>query len=279
MKVNNIAVIGHGLMGRGIIHTLAKSGFQVIAIKRRDDDHRLEEYFEKEIEQGRISQAECDQIWSRVKVTTDLIKAAECQLIIESINEDPDAKKELFARLGEICPEETVFATNTSTIPIGKLGVAGGRLDKMIGLHFMWPVPEMKLVEVIKNQDTSEETISLTTNLVKDMEKVPVVVKDSPGFVSSRLIAVLINEAAEIYSQGIADAEAIDTIARLGLGFPAGPLRLCDKIGLDIIVDAFDNLFYHFREKKYAVSPVIRTMTESGYYGKKNGKGFYRYKK
>ncbi|MCK4258986.1 MAG: 3-hydroxyacyl-CoA dehydrogenase family protein [Halanaerobiales bacterium] len=278
-EIKRVSVIGHGLMGRSVIHAFAEYDFEVIAIKKTESDQRLEEYFAKEVEKGRISEEKFEKIWSRINVTTELKQARDSDLIIETITENPKAKSDLFEMLGEICSPETIFSSNTSSIPIGKLANASKRPDKTVGLHYMWPVPEMKLVEVVRGLETSDETIDLVVELSKKINKIPVVVKDFPGFVSSRLITALINEAAEILMQGVADVEAIDTIARLGLGFPMGPLRLGDQLGLDTAVNVMDNIYFNFKDSKYRISPLIRTMVESGYCGKKNGKGFYNYKR
>ena len=200
-------------------------------------------------------------------------------LVIENINEIVEQKQELLKKLDEICPPDVILASNTSSISIGKLGSVTKRKDKIVGLHYMSPVPVMKLVEVVKSMDTSDETIKFVTEITEKIDKIPIVVKDFPGFVVSRLVAALINEAANIYQEGVANVEEIDTIAKLGMNLPMGPMQLADEIGLDIAVNTMDSLFQSFKDPKYRVCPQIRMLCENGYLGKKTGKGFYTYKK
>lgn len=277
MDINKIGVIGHGLMGRGIIHLCALHNIEIIAVKRREDDQRLHDYFRREIKKGRLTQGKYKEMMQRIEITTDLSKVSNCQIIIECISEIAEAKKTLFKELDKICSPETILCSNTSSVIIGKLASVTNRPDRVIGLHYMSPVLVMKLVEVIKTIDTSEETVSIASNFIKKISKVPVVVNDFPGFVSSRLGASLVNEAAYILIQGVADAEAIDTIAKLGLNLPIGPLRLADEVGLDITLNVLDNLYHNYKDSKYSACPLIRVLVESGYLGKKNGKGFYSY--
>ena len=277
MNIKKVAVIGHGLMGRGIIHSHALHGFKVVAVKRREDDHRLIDYFQRELDKKRLKQEEYDEILSNIEITTDISKVKDCQLVIESIIEDVEIKQALFKELDRICLPETILASNTSSIPIGKIGKATSRPDKIIGLHYMSPVPAMKLVEIVKSMETSEETLKIVTNTTNEISKIPVVVNDFPGFVVSRLVGALINEAIHILMQGVADVEAIDAIAKLGMNLPMGPLQLADEVGLDVGLNTLDSLYHHFKDPKYSACPLMRMMVETGYLGKKNGKGFYSY--
>ena len=277
MNINKIAVIGHGMMGRGIIHSFAIHQFEIIAIKKRSEDQRFHEYLKNEVEKTRISKADYNEILSKVTTTIDIEEAAECDLVIESISENIEEKSKLFSVLGEICKPEAILATNTSSISIGKFGDLARRPDKIVGLHYMSPVPLMKLVEIIKTLETSEETILTAVEITKRISKIPIIVNDFPGFVSSRLVASLINESANILMQGVADVESIDNIAKLGLNLPVGPLQLADEVGLDVVINSIDAMYQTYRDTKYCACPLIRRMVEAGYLGKKNGKGFYNY--
>jgi 3-hydroxybutyryl-CoA dehydrogenase len=278
-KSKKIGVIGHGLMGRGIIHSYAMHGFEVIAVKRRENDTRLEDHFEHEIKRGRLSNETYENIKKHIVSTTDLTKVSECDLLIENISENVEQKVALFNTLEEICLPQTIFGTNTSSIPIGKLAQKTKRPDKVIGLHYMSPVQVMTLVEIVKGLDTSKETLEFCKKINEEIDKVPVIVKDFPGFVASRLVSTLVNEASFIYMQGVADAEAIDEIARLGMNLPLGPLKLGDLVGLDTALYTLDSLFDNFKDPKYRANPLLRTMVASGHLGRKTGKGFYNYKK
>ncbi|MFC5047003.1 3-hydroxyacyl-CoA dehydrogenase family protein [Aquimarina hainanensis] len=274
-----IGVIGHGLMGRGIIHSYAENGFEVVAVKRRDNDTRLEDHFRHEIKKGRLEEEQYTTIKKQITSTTDLSAIADCQLIIENISENVAEKVALFDTLENLCPPETIFATNTSSIPIGKMAKKTKRPEKVIGLHYMSPVQVMDLVEIVKGLETSKETLDTCIAINKQINKVPVVVKDFPGFVASRLVSTLVNEASFIYMQGVAEAEAIDEIAKLGMNLPVGPLKLADLVGLDTALYTLDSLFENFKDPKYRANPLLRTMVESGHLGRKTGKGFYDYNK
>ena len=272
-----VAVVGHGLMGRGVIHSFAENGFKVIAVKRRKDDTRLEDHFKHEIKKGRLAEDRYHDIKENIHSTTDLTQLSTCQLIIENIHEKVDQKLELFNQLEDICLPDAIFATNTSSIPIGKLAQKTDRPKQVIGLHYMSPVQVMPLVEIVKGLETSEETLNFCIDINKRINKEPVVVKDFPGFVASRLVSTLVNEASFIYMQGVADAESVDKIAQLGMNLPIGPLKLADLVGLDTTLYTLDSLFDNFRDPKYRANPLLRTMVESGHLGRKTGKGFYNY--
>ncbi len=278
-QTTKIGVIGHGLMGRGIIHSYAENGFEVVAVKRRDNDTRLEDHFQHEMHKGRLAEATYERIQQNIMSTTDLSQITSCDLIIENISENVAQKVALFDQLETMCPPTTIFATNTSSIPIGKMAKKTKRPDKVIGLHYMSPVQVMDLVEIVKGLETSEETLDTCIAINKQINKVPVVVKDFPGFVASRLVSTLVNEASFIYMQGVADAEAIDEIAKLGMNLPVGPLKLADLVGLDTALYTLDSLFENFKDPKYRANPLLRTMVESGHLGRKTGRGFYNYKK
>ena len=232
---------------------------------------------QNELEKGRITLKEHGEILSRVEVTSDIEKVADCRIVIECINEIIKYKTDLFAKLDKICSQETIFASNTSSIPIGKLGSCTNRHDRVIGLHFMSPTTIMKLVEIIESMETSDETLKTAIDITEAIGKTPVVVKDFPGFVSSRLGASIINEAIHILMQGVTDAKSVDQIAQLGLNLPMGPLRLADNIGLDVVLNTIDSLYRNYGDPKYRVPALLRVMVETGYLGKKTGRGFYSY--
>ena len=270
-----IAVVGHGLMGRGIILSLATHGIDVVAISRRKDDERLYKYIVHEKEKGRLTDVKYKEVMLHIKVTSYLKQASQCELVIESINENLEMKHALFKQLEEICPTETIFATNTSSIPIASIAVK--RVDKMIGMHFMSPVPVMELVEIVKGNGTSNETTEYVCNITRLIDKKPVVVNDFPGFVISRLVAVLVNEAALICMEGVAEKEDIDTIAKMGMNLPIGPLRLADEIGLDTTVDVMNSMLNRMKNEKYRVCPQLQKLKDDGNLGRKSGKGYYTY--
>lgn len=277
MNTDKIAVIGLGLMGKGIVHAFASHGFEVVAVRRREEDQRLDRYFETEVERGRLTQSERAEISRKITPTTDIRLTADCGVIVECIYEDPEAKRDLFSRLDRVCAPETIFASNTSSIPIAQLRENTSRRDRFVGIHFMSPVPVMKLVEIVRDSETSVETLGAAVELSKRIGKTPIVVKDSPGFVSSRLFSSYIAEAIHILTQGVSDAESIDTIAKLGMNLPIGPLKLADEIGLDIVLNVMESLHEGLGDSRYLVPQLLRTMVANGCFGKKSGKGFFEY--
>ncbi|HEC81177.1 MAG TPA: 3-hydroxybutyryl-CoA dehydrogenase, partial [Thermoplasmatales archaeon] len=218
-------------------------------------------------------------VLSRIKGTTKLEDLKDVDLIIEAVFENVTVKKELFQELDKICKKETVFASNTSTIPITDLASATSRPELFIGMHFMNPVPLMKLVEVIRGLRTSDETAKLIKDLAEKMGKTPVEVNDSPGFVSNRLLMPMINEAVYCLMEGVGTAEAIDNVMKLGMNHPMGPLELADLIGLDVVLDIMTVLYQGFNDSKYRPCPLLKKMVQAGYLGRKTGRGFYEYKK
>lgn len=272
----SIGVVGCGLMGKGIIHSLAVKGQKVIAVKHRDEDNSFFDYLAKELKRKRISQEEYDLILENISFTVSLEDVADCTLLIETINEDQEKKFGLFKRLSTICGKDTIFASNTSGIPIRLLAEASDRKEKVIGMHFMSPVPMMKLVEIVKSCYTSEETFGYAMELMRSVEKMPVKVNDSPGFVTSRLMAAYLCEAIRMIEDGTADAKTIDSIAEVGLGFSMGPLRLADALGLDTALDVTEFLNRELGEN-FASCSLLRNMVREGKCGKKSGEGFYKY--
>ncbi|KAA0008072.1 MAG: 3-hydroxybutyryl-CoA dehydrogenase [Thermoplasmata archaeon] len=284
MKVERIGVVGAGQMGHGIALVAAEAGFNVVLrdIKKEYVDkglRRMEKFLDRSIEKGKLTAEEKKEILDRVEGTTKLEDLKDVDLVIEAIFENVEAKKELFKELDRICKKETVFASNTSTIPITDLASATDRPEFFIGMHFMNPVPLMKLVEVIRGLRTSDETAELIKELAVKMGKTPVEVNDGPGFVSNRLLMPMINEAIYCLMEGVGSAEAIDNVMKLGMNHPMGPLELADLIGLDVVLNIMNVLYDGFNDSKYRPCPLLKKMVQAGYLGRKAGKGFYEYRR
>ncbi len=281
MTVERIVVIGAGTMGNGIAQTAAVSGYQVTmtdvdkaALER--GKAAIDKSVEKLAGKGVIDESQRDAA-SAIAATTDIGAAAEAQLVIEAATENPEIKLQLFKELDQIAPEGAVLATNTSSISITRIAGATSRPDRIIGMHFFNPVPLMSLLEVIRGLDTSDATRDLVFEVGRKMGKEPVEAKDSPGFVANRLICPMINEAIFALQEGLASAEDIDTIMKLGMSHPIGPLALADLIGLDVVLFIVEVLHRDFGDDKYRPARLLRQMVDAGNLGRKSGKGFYEY--
>ena len=276
-------MIGSGTMGSGIAHCFAQYGFQVTLVDLNKGalekaigsiQYNLERQVKKEI----ITSQEKALSLKRIQVSTNLEEAvAKMDLIVEAASENEEVKASIFRQLDLHAPSACILATNTSSLSITRLASYTQRPDQVIGMHFMNPVPMMRLVEIIKGQATSKEVIEQIETLTHQIEKIPLVVADFPGFIANRILLPMINEAIEALFQGVADVEAIDEIMKLGMGHPMGPLRLADFIGLDVCLSILEVLHQGFGKDKYAPSPLLRNLVAAGHLGVKSKKGFYNY--
>ena len=282
MHIKKIGIVGAGTMGHGIALVSAKAGYDVILHDIKDDYVKkglssIERFIDKSIEKAKMTPEDKKNILSRIHGTTHLEDFKDADLIIEAIVEHATVKKDVFTKLDSICKKDTLFASNTSTIPITDLASATHRPDKFIGMHFMNPVPLMKLVEVIRGLRTSEETTTMIQQLAETMQKTPVEVNDGPGFVSNRVLFAMINEAMFCLQDGTGTVQSIDSVMKLGMNHPMGPLELADLIGLDVSLSILSVMYEGFSDSKYRPCPLLKKMVQAGYLGRKTGKGFYDY--
>ncbi|MEW6522292.1 MAG: 3-hydroxybutyryl-CoA dehydrogenase [Bacillota bacterium] len=275
-------VVGAGQMGAGIAQVAAQAGYQVLL---QDLSSELVEkgrasiarFLKRTVEKGRMTTEERDAVLGRIEGVTGLERAAGADVVIEAVVENVAIKKTLFSELDRVCPPGTILATNTSSISITELAAATDRPDRFIGMHFMNPVPLMQLVEVIRGQATSAQTHDTITGLAQALGKTPVTVNDYPGFVANRLLMPMINEAAFCLMEDVASAGDIDTVMKLGMNHPMGPLALADLIGLDTCLAIMEVLYEGFGDSKYRPCPLLRRMVKAGHLGRKTGRGFYQY--
>ena len=280
--LRRVGIAGAGTMGRGIAQVFAQRGWQVVLSDPLEAQlsaamDAIGWGLDREVRKGRLNDAEKDKVLGRVEPALELSPMASAELVVEAVSESLQVKQEVFGCLNKVCRPGAILASNTSSISIARLAAAAGRPGQTVGMHFMNPVPVMELVEVVRGPETSKETLAATHEIVKGLGKTPVEVKDSPGFVSNRVLMPMINEAVFCVHEGVGPAESVDAIMRLGMNHPLGPLALADLIGLDVCLDIMETLYDGFRDTKYRPCPLLKSMVTAGHLGRKTGRGFYRY--
>lgn len=282
--MRKIGVLGRGTMASGIVQVFAQKGYEVKMVVRTIDEENprgsiwsIERFLHRSVERERITGEDMEKTLNNISISTSYEDLRDCDLIIEAIAEDVQLKKRVFKKLDEICKEDTIFATNTSSLSITEIASGTNRPDKVVGMHFFNPVPLMKLVEVIRGIATSEEVKNKIVEVSKDLGKSPVEIEEAPGFVVNRILIPMINEAVGIYAEGIATAEDIDESMKLGANHPMGPLALGDLVGLDVCLAIMDVLYDEFKDSKYRAHPLLRKMVRGNVLGRKTKKGFYQY--
>ena len=282
MAIRTVGVVGCGLMGSGIAQVCAQKGYRVVVretseeLLRKGLD-RVRGFLAEGVKRGKVAQADMDQVLAGMSGTTSLADFKDCDLVIEAIVENLEKKREVFAELDRVCPPHAILASNTSSISITSMAAATKRPDRCLGLHFMNPVPIMKLVEIVRPEITSEETYREARTFTESLGKTVVTAKDTPGFLVNLLLVPYLCEAVRAVEQGLATKEDVDASMKLGCGMPMGPIELLDFVGLDTTLYIIDVLFDAYREPKYAAPPLLRRMVAAGRLGKKAGRGFYEY--
>jgi 3-hydroxybutyryl-CoA dehydrogenase len=284
MTIKRVGVVGSGIMGSGVAEVAARAGFEVVLRSRTPESAdamvaTLEKSLGKQVEKGRLEDADRTAALSRVRAVTDLQELAECDLVLESIVEELGPKQELFAELDSICADDTILATNTSTLSIAKMAERTERPDRVCGIHFFNPVPAMALVEVVHTEQSSDETIAEARAFAEACGKTVVDVRDQAGFIVNALLFPYLNNAVKMLADGVATRDDIDAAMKGGCNFPMGPLALLDLVGLDTSLSIIEALHAEFRDPDYEPAPMLRQLVADGKLGKKTGEGFYDYSK
>lgn len=282
MNIRKIMVLGAGTMGSGIAQAAATAGFSVLLCDVAEEAvvhgfHVIEKNLSNAVKKGKLDEYEKKRILALIATTTEKSRAVEVDLVIEAIVENIDVKKKVLAELDEICPSHTILASNTSALSITEIARATKRPHQVIGMHFFNPVPVMKLVEVIRGEDASDETVEVIKELAEKMGKQPVDVKEAPGFIVNRILIPMINEAAFLLMEGVSSADDIDTAMKLGANHPIGPLALGDLVGLDVCLAIMETLYNETGDSKYRPCPLLRKKVRAGHLGRKSGQGFFVY--
>lgn len=282
VRIEKVMVIGAGQMGSGIAQVFAQAGYQVLL----NDIHekavqsgkqQIEKFLNRDVERGRRTELETEEALQRIKTSTDLTDGKDADFFIEAVVEKIDVKKKVFKALDDLAKPEAIFASNTSSLSITEMAAVTKRSEQFIGMHFMNPVPVMKLVEIIRGLQTKEETFQIVKALTKKLSKTPVEVEDYPGFASNRILMPMINEAIYALYEGVASVDDIDTVMKLGMNHPMGPLQLADFIGLDTCLYIMEVLHEGLGDSKYRPCPLLRKYVQAGWLGRKSGRGFYIY--
>ncbi|MFD1885030.1 3-hydroxyacyl-CoA dehydrogenase family protein [Paenibacillus wenxiniae] len=285
MNFKKVGVIGGGTMGQGIAEMLAKKGIEVMLVEKTPEKldnawDMIETSLDKQMEKWALTQAEKKLILGKIQKVTHFAELGSCELVIETISEDSEAKKEVFAQLDQVCSSKVILASNTSTLSLTELASSTKYPERVIGLHFIYPVSKIDLVEIIRGLRTSDDTFEQTKQFVEEtVEKRGITVYESPGFVTSRIICLLINEALHVLEEGVASAEDIDDAMRVGYQFQYGPLEMADRFGLDSVNAALERMFREYGELKYRPAIILKKMVRAGSLGVKTGEGFFKYDK
>lgn len=281
-NIRSVGVLGCGLMGSGIAEVAAKAGYETWVREVTEElgergRRNIQKSLDKAVEKGKLEAGARDEALARLHLTTSLEELAGCDIIIEAVTEDLQAKNEMFRTLDGVCPQDTIFASNTSSLPIAAMSAVTKRPDRFVGLHFFNPVPVMKLVEVVRTIATSQETFDRALAFARALGKDPVIAKDTPGFIVNRLLVPYMLDCIRALEGGTGTIEDIDKAMMLGTGYPMGPFTLADFVGIDTLFRIGEIMFNEYRETRFAPPPLLRRMVEMGYFGRKSGRGFYDY--